>query len=90
MIEFPATVVIYQLLARNAGAKGRSVYWGVLGIALWFGGEALGFLLVHPANGFFFRYMVALACALVCALAGFLVVRALPEASSASIASTAD
>jgi len=82
MIEFPATVVLYQLLSRNAGEKGRTVYWGVLGIALWFLGEVLGFVLIDSSAGFFLRYVVAIALAVTGGVVAWAVVRSLPPVNA--------
>ena len=70
----------YRHLADLAEQKERSRAWGALGVAMWIGGEILGFLIGLAGGGTEVSgYGFALGFAAISAGLAYVVVRALPE-----------
>ena len=83
MLEIILLINFGKKLAEMARGKGRSPGWAALGVAFWFGGEIVGFILAGllgvdgvPAYG------VALAVAGVGILVAYLVVQNLPQVAT--------
>jgi hypothetical protein len=84
MLEIILLINFGKKLAELARGKGRSPGWAALGVAFWFGGEIVGFILASllgvqglPAYG------VALAVAGVGVFVAHLVVKNLPQLAPA-------
>ncbi len=80
MLEIFLVRWLYGLLAGKAEQKGRPRSWGWLGVAFWFGGEVMGFIVGGALNLGAGGYAIALVFAAIGAVVSNVVVGSLPAA----------
>jgi hypothetical protein len=77
MLEILFLIRFVRHLSKMARSKGRSGGWGGLGVAFWFGGEILGFIVGSLADLGAGAYLVALLFAAFGATAAYFIVKSL-------------
>jgi hypothetical protein len=80
MLEIIFLVRFVRHLSRLAKSKGRGGGWGGLGVAMWFGGEILGFVVGGVGDLGAGSYLLALVFAACGATAAHFIVKSLRPA----------